>query len=60
MEKSEADVRQFLARFLPKLKTWGIIYLNRDKNKVAIGEPSSKTICISFHLAEYPLKYAFK
>lgn len=36
MEKSEADVRQFLARFLPKLKTWGVIYLNRDKNIAAL------------------------
>lgn len=115
MVKSDAEVNQFLARFLPKLKTWGIVYLNREKNlaalkelaitaaqrdsiiqslcvvdyvetleslmpgrsdylwvfgkqidgkevyiKVAVGEPSSKTICISFHLAEYPLKYAFK
>ena len=93
MEKSEAEVKQFLARFLPKLRTWGIIYLNREKNlaaltelaitasqrdaeylwvfgkevngkevyiKVAVGAPSSQTICISFHLAEYPLKYVFK
>lgn len=115
MEKNEAEVKQFLARFLPKLDIWGIIYLNREKNlaaltelgitaaqrddivkdlkaedyiecfessilsgkellwvfgkeldgkevyiKVAVGEPSSKTICVSFHLADYPLKYAFK
>ena len=115
MEKNEAEVRQFLARFLLKLDMWGIIYLNREKNltalaelgltaaqrdgiirdlkvedyvecfesvilpdndllwvfgkevdgkdvyiKVAVGKPSSKTICISFHLADHPLKYAFK
>ena len=115
MEKNEAEVRQFLARFLLKLDMWGIIYLNREKNltalaelgltaaqrdgiirdlkvedyvecfesvilpdndllwvfgkevdgkdvyiKVAVGKPSSKTICISFHLADRPLKYAFK
>ena len=115
MEKSEAEVKKFLASFLPKLDMWGIVYLNREKNlsalaelgitaaqrddiikdlkvedyveclesvilpdnnlmwvfgkvidekevyiKVAVGKPSSKTICISFHIAEYPLKYAFK
>ena len=28
--------------------------------KIALGKPNSKTICISFHTAEYPLKYAYK
>lgn len=28
--------------------------------KVALGQPSTNTICISFHLAEKPLRYAFK
>ena len=28
--------------------------------KIALGEPNSNTICISFHTAEHPLKYAFK
>lgn len=28
--------------------------------KIALGNPSSNTICISFHLAEYPINYAFK
>lgn len=28
--------------------------------KIAMGEPNDKTICISFHLAEHPIKYAFK
>lgn len=28
--------------------------------KIALGKPNSNTICISFHSAEYPLKYAFK
>lgn len=28
--------------------------------KIAMGEPNSNTICISFHAAEYPLRYAFK
>lgn len=28
--------------------------------KIALGKPNSKTICISFHTAEYPLKFAFK
>ena len=28
--------------------------------KIALGKPNSNTICISFHTAEHPLKYAFK
>ena len=28
--------------------------------KIQLGEPRSKTICISFHLAEYKMKYPFK
>ena len=28
--------------------------------KIAMGSPNSKTICISFHIAEKPIKYKFK
>lgn len=28
--------------------------------KIALGQPNSRTICISFHLAEHPIRYAFK
>lgn len=28
--------------------------------KIALGQPNTNTICISFHLAEKPLHYAFK
>lgn len=28
--------------------------------KIAMGNPDDKTICISFHKAEYPLHYAYK
>lgn len=28
--------------------------------KISLGEPNSHTICISFHRAEHPIKYAFK
>ena len=28
--------------------------------KIMMGVPGSNTICISFHLAEHPLKYPFK
>lgn len=28
--------------------------------KIAMGKPDEKTICISFHKAEYPLQYAYK
>ena len=28
--------------------------------KISMGSPGSKTICISFHIAEHPMKYAFR
>ncbi len=28
--------------------------------KIALGQPNDKTICISFHVAEHPIKYANK
>lgn len=28
--------------------------------KIALGHPSSSTICVSFHVAEHPIKYPFK
>lgn len=28
--------------------------------KICLGPPNSNVICISFHLAEYPVKYPFK
>lgn len=28
--------------------------------KIAMGRENSNTICISFHIAEHPLRYAFK
>lgn len=28
--------------------------------KIALGLPNTNTICISFHTAEHPLRYAFK
>ncbi len=34
-----------------------------DKNiyiKITLGQPNSKTICISFHESEYKIEYAFK
>lgn len=27
--------------------------------KITLGRPGSKTICISFHIAEYPMQYPF-
>lgn len=49
--KKKDEVERFLKQFLPKLDIWGIIYL---------GQPNSKTICISFHESEYKIDYAFK
>ena len=28
--------------------------------KITLGQPNSKTICISFHESEYKIDYAFK
>jgi len=28
--------------------------------KISLGKPNQKVICISFHIAEYPLHYPFK
>ncbi len=28
--------------------------------KISLGPPNSNTICISFHIAEFPLEYPFK
>lgn len=28
--------------------------------KISLGKPNTNTICISFHVAEHPLNYAFK
>lgn len=28
--------------------------------KISMGKPNTNTICISFHKAEYPIKYAYK
>lgn len=28
--------------------------------KIALGQPNSRTVCISFHLAEHPICYAYK
>lgn len=28
--------------------------------KIAMGNPNFRTICISFHIAEHPMKYLFK
>lgn len=40
---------------------FGKTYDNKDIYiKISMGEPNSKTICVSFHIAERPLKYHFK
>lgn len=28
--------------------------------KIALGQPNNCTVCISFHLAEHPIRYAYK
>ncbi|MCK9400907.1 MAG: hypothetical protein M0Q51_13075 [Bacteroidales bacterium] len=58
----EGEVRQFLKDFIQKLKIWGILYRDdRGKNQqTLLGLTNSNVICISFHIAEYPLTYPFK
>ena len=113
MIKSLQDVEQFLSHFKAKMKIFGILFTDRDKNKealmmlginnnirikvveeiettdyietlsdelsfgdmwvfgkdafgkelyikISMGHPNSNTICISFHIAEYPINYAYK
>ena len=103
----------FLQQFMPKFSIWGILFLDREKNKetlqrlnmaphlrediircldaldyvetiedmmtwgdmwvfgkdvnqeeiyikIAMGRPCDNTICISVHIAEHPINYAFK
>ena len=110
----QADVEEFLLEFKAKLKVFGVIFTNRDKNfetlvalemntvnrskileqltvvdyykgptqdynngpslwefgkkikqrdvyiKITLGAYSRPVICISFHIAERPIKYPFK
>ena len=74
--KKKDEVERFLKQFLPKLDIWGIIYIDREKNdaalramgitpnaretEITLGQPNSKTICISIHESEYKIDYAFK
>lgn len=112
--KSKEEVEAFLRQFKPKMKVWGIFFLDRDKNldtlaklgisakvreeiicgieaedfcemindtmgtlgemwifgkdydgqelyiKISMGRSGSKTLCISFHLAEHPMNYKFR
>jgi len=113
MIKNKQDVEAFLQQFMPKFSVWGILFLDREKNKetlrqldmapiarenivrsiteddyvetlsdmaswgdmwvfgkdvdnhelyikIALGNPCDRTLCISFHLAEHPIDYAFK
>lgn len=110
---TQEEVESFLRQFIPKMNIWGIIFIDRKKNKeamsalginytaskeiirdihsidyvetildsfsfgdmwvfgkdvnerelyvkVALGQPGTSTICISFHPAESPLRYAFR
>lgn len=49
------------------IQSWGDMWVfGKDVNgkelyiKIAMGQPGSNTICISFHIAEHPIQYAFK
>lgn len=38
MRKTKQEVEAFLQQFLPKFSIWGIVFLDREKNKKAIEE----------------------
>ena len=49
------------------LNAWGDLWVfGKDVNgqevyiKIAYGMPNSRAICISFHIAEYPMNYPYK
>lgn len=49
------------------LNTWGDLWVfGKDVNeqevyiKIAYGRPNSKAICVSFHIAEFPMNYPYK
>ena len=37
-----------------------LINLKEVYIKICLGAPNSNVICISFHIAEYPMKYPFR
>lgn len=44
----------------PDLYVFGTIVKNKEVYiKISIGKPNKSVICISFHLAEHKMKYAF-
>ena len=66
---TKKQVQSFLEQFHSKLKIYDILYLdNREKNQKTLEEleiiPSYRKVVIesliSFHIAEYPLKYPLK
>ena len=55
------EVQSFLAQFHSKMKVFGKDVKNREVYiKIMMSELVPQTICISFHLAEHPMKYPFK
>lgn len=58
---TKEDVQSFLEQFHEKMKVFGKDVKNREVYiKIMISDYGGQTICISFHLAEAPLKYPFK
>ena len=55
------EVQSFLEQFHSKMKVFGKDVKNREVYiKIMMSELVPQTICISFHLAEHPMKYPFK
>ena len=55
------EVQSFLEQFHAKLNVFGKDVKEREVYiKIMLSEHCKQTICISFHIAEQPLKYQFK
>ena len=57
----------YIDREKTDIASWGDMWVSGkdayDKEiyiKITLGQPNSKTICISFHESEYKIDYAFK
>lgn len=61
MSATKEEVKSFLNRLRAKAEIYRIIYEdNRLKNAQTLGHANNSVICISFHIAEFPMHYPFK
>lgn len=59
--KSDDYVETLTADFFNEMWVFGKDMDNTELYiKIALGQPDKQTVCISFHLAEHPIQYAYK